>query len=254
MDKPAREVFVEPSIEEATGLVSRFVKEIVGQAVAQRGFCYVALAGGTTPRGLYLRLAADGVSGDVPWQDVHVFFGDERDVPQDHVESNYLMAQRTLLDHVPIQLPHVHPMPADAEDLGAAAAAYEQTIRQVVPNDGEGPPRFDLILLGMGMDGHTASLFPETEAVNQSERLVTSHFVPVLGRQRMTFTYPLINAALNVILFVTGGDKAEATARLLGETPEDPARLPAAGIAPAAGRLIVILDAAAARETDLGSA
>jgi len=252
MANPSREMFVEQTAEAAAGLTSRFVKEVIGQAVADRGFCYLALAGGTTPRGLYLRLAADGVSGDVPWQNVHVFFGDERDVPQDHVESNFLMAQRTLLDHVPIQLPHVHPMPADQEDLDAAARSYEQRIAEIVPTENH-VPRFDLILLGMGADGHTASLFPQTDAVRESERLVVSYFVPVLGRRRMTFTYPLINAARNVVLLVTGSDKSAAIARLIGETPEDPFDLPSAGVSPTEGRLLLILDTAAARETGLAA-
>ncbi|MCD6303830.1 MAG: 6-phosphogluconolactonase [Planctomycetes bacterium] len=240
------EIFVEPSAEQATGLASKFVKSIIAESVARHGFCYLALAGGTTPHGLYLRLAADGVIGDVPWQNVVVFFGDERDVPQDHAESNYRMAQRTLLDHVPIELNHVHPMPADAEDLDAAAEAYEQTIRRNVPTGDDGIPRFDLILLGMGIDGHTASLFPGTEAVGETRRLVTACFVPVLGRKRMTMTFPLINAAHNVLLFVTGSDKARAVERMLGEDRPDRRELPACGVAPVQGSLKIILDAAAA--------
>jgi len=245
------EVFVEPSAEEATGLASKFVKSILSDTVLHRGFCYLALAGGTTPHGLYLRLAADGVSGDVPWQSVHVFFGDERDVPQDHIGSNFLMAQRTLLDHVPINLAHIHPMPADAEDLRNAAAEYENTIRQVVPCDGGAIPRFDLVLLGMGADGHTVSLFPGADVLRETERLVAAHFVPVLGRKRMTFTYPLINAARNVILFVTGSDKAETIAHVLGHDAEARAKLPVCGVMPTAGKMKVILDADAARAANL---
>jgi 6-phosphogluconolactonase len=248
MAEQSREVFVEPTVEQATGLASKLVKEIVQEAVQRHGQCYLALAGGTTPHGLYLRLAADGVIGEVPWQNVVVFFGDERDVPQDHVESNYRMAQRTLLDHVPIDLSHVHPMPADAEDLDAAAAAYEKAIRQAVPAGHDGIPRFDLILLGMGGEGHTASLFPETEALKETQRLVMSYFVPVLGRKRMTITYPLINAARNVVLFITGRDKAPAVARLLtgdGAAASGPP-LPVSCVRPAAGRLLIVLDAPAA--------
>jgi 6-phosphogluconolactonase len=115
MPEKQPQVHVRPTAEEATGLASKFVTEIITQAADRQGKCYVALAGGTTPHGLYLRLAADGITGTVPWQNVEVFFGDERHVPQDHPESNYLMAQRTLLDHVPIRLSSVHPLPADAE-------------------------------------------------------------------------------------------------------------------------------------------
>ena len=252
MSDQAREIFVEASAEEATGLVSKFVKDIICQSVEDHDLCYVALAGGTTPHGLYLRLAADGITGAVPWQNVMVFFGDERDVPHDHVESNFRMAQRTLLDHVPIELPHVHPMPADADDLDAAAAAYERSIREKVPSNPAGVPRLDLILLGMGIDGHTVSLFPNTDALNESEKLVMAYFVPVLGRSRMTITYPLIGAARNVILFVTGSDKAETVGRLFGDDEEARDRLPASRVRPTDGRLIVVLDAAAARAANLG--
>jgi 6-phosphogluconolactonase len=213
----------------------------------------VALSGGTTPRGLYLRLAADGVSGDVPWQDVVVFLGDERDVPHDHIESNFRMAQRALLDHVPINVMQVHPMRADAEDLQAAAAEYEQTIRRTVPANEEGMPCFDLVLLGMGMDGHVASLFPGTEVLEEARRLVVSYFVPVLGRRRMTLTYPLINAARNVVLIVTGSDKAETVARLLGKDPDARRGLPASGVQPTRGSLRIILDTDAARIAGLRS-
>jgi 6-phosphogluconolactonase len=251
MAEQSREVYVEPSVEQATGLASKFVKAIVTEAVGRHGSCYLALAGGTTPHGLYLRLASDGLSGDVPWQNVEVFFGDERDVPQDHVASNYRMAQRTLLDHVPIELMHVHPMPADADDIQGAAGEYEQAIRKAVPADEQAVPRFDLILLGMGADGHTASLFPNTEAVKETQKLVVAYHVPVLGRNRMSITFPLINAARNVILFVTGSDKADAVARLLGGDPAARAELPVSRVNPERGNFKIILDAAAARAANL---
>jgi 6-phosphogluconolactonase len=164
------------------------------------------------------------------------------------------MVQRTLLDHVPIDLAKVHPMPADAEDIQAAAAHYEQAIRQTVPTDGGQIPRFDLILLGMGGDGHTASLFPNTEALKEHQRLVYAGFVPVLGRNRMTFTYPLINAARNVMFLVTGSDKAEAVLGVLGDSEEIRRQLPAAAVQPTDGCLIVVLDAAAARLTGIAPA
>lgn len=251
MTQRGRQVMVEPTAERATGLVSKLVRDIISESVAAHGSCYLALSGGTTPHGLYLRLAADGVSGEVPWRNVVVFFGDERDVPQDHAESNYRMAQRTLLDHVPIEPSRVHPMPADAADLGAAAEAYERTIRQVVPAGQDGIPRFDLILLGMGVEGHTASLFPDTPALQERQKLVVGNYVPVLRRNRMTFTYPLINAARNVILMVTGPDKAATVARLLSGDEQTRAGLPASGVNPADGRLMIVLDAGAARQVNL---
>lgn len=242
-----RRVVVEPSADRATWFVAELVKSIICEAVSEHGVCRLALAGGTTPHGLYLMLAGAVVSGEVPWRAVEVFFGDERDVPQDHVESNYRMAQRTLLDHVPIQLSRIHPMPADAENLDAAASSYEATIRRIVPSGKNGIPAFDMILLGMGGDGHVASLFPDTEALAESDKLVTAYFVPVLGRKRMTFTYPLINAARNVLMLVTGDDKSHAIARLLSDEDESRGRLPAAGVVPTDGQLLLVLDAAAGK-------
>ena len=245
------EIVVEPSAEQATWFVAEQVKRIICQAVEERDHCHVALAGGTTPHGLYLTLAGAAVSGEVPWRDVEVFFGDERDVPQDHVESNYCMAQRTLLDHVPIEPGRIFPMPADAEDLAAASEEYEQAIRQAVPAGEGGTPAFDLILLGMGGEGHIASLFPDTEAQDEMQKLVTAYFVPMLGRNRMTFTYPLINAARHVILLVTGEDKAHAVSLLLGDQQPPRSSLPAAGLSLAHGELTLVLDEAAAKQAGL---
>lgn len=241
-----KRICVEPTAELATDLVGNLVKTIVCECVAQRGTCHLALAGGTTPHGLYQRLANSAVGGEVPWTDVEVFFGDERDVPLDHVESNYNMAQRTLLDHVPIEPGRVHPIRGDAENLQAAAAEYEQTIRRIVPPGSDGIPRMDLVLLGMGGDGHTASLFPGTTALKEKKALVVAHFVPVLSRTRITFTYPLLNAARNIILLVTGDDKAEAVSTLLGNDSSKRQLLPAAGINPD-GLLVMVFDAAASR-------
>ena len=133
-----RTVLVERGPEIATALVAELFKSIVCEAADQREACCLALSGGTTPHALYGQLAKSCASDEVPWPKVEVFFGDERDVPHDHVESNYRMAQRTLLDHVPIEPIHIHPMPADAGDLPAAAAEYEQTIPDLVPAGDDG--------------------------------------------------------------------------------------------------------------------
>ncbi len=246
-----RRILIEPTSSQATQLAADMFGTIVCDAVDKRGICHVALAGGTTPHGLYQLLAKSGNIDLLPWDLVEVFLGDERDVPQDHVESNFGMIQRTLLDHVPINLSRVHPMGADADDIAQAAADYERAIRDTVPAGDDGIPQFDLILLGMGGDGHTASLFPGSEALDVSDRLVVSCFVQVLGRSRMTLTFPLINAARNIIQLVTGGDKAEAIADLLSGAEDDKARLPVARIKPVAGKLLTILDEPAARLADL---
>lgn len=243
-----RKVMVEPTADEANRVAGELFKCIVCEAVGQRQVCRVALAGGTTPHTLYQRLADQATVGDVPWWNVEVFFGDERDVPHDDVESNYRMVQRTLLDHVPVEPTGVFPMPADAGNIEGAAENYEQIVRRNVPAGPDGIPRFDLVMLGMGGDGHTASLFPGTEAVGEQKKLVTAYFVPVLGRRRMTFTFPLINAARDIILLVTGADKAEVVAALLHDGAQK--ELPASLIQPTDGRVYIILDAPAARLTN----
>ena len=244
------QVLVEPGVAEATKLAAELFGVIVCETIEQRDSCNVSLAGGTTPRALY-HLLAENAADNLPWGKMGVFFGDERDVPPDHVESNYGMIQRTLLDHVPVDFNHIHPMLADAADMQTAAAEYEQTIRNIVPTGEGGLPSFDLVLLGMGGDGHTASLFPASDALNASDKLVTSCSVMVLGRKRMTMTFPLINAARTVMLLVTGSDKAEAIAALLSDSQDAKSRLPAANIHPQNGKLIIILDSAAARLTSL---
>jgi 6-phosphogluconolactonase len=243
----APKIIVEPTAETAVQFVATLFKAIICEADGRGGACRLALAGGTTPRALYQRLASESVSGQVPWSCVDVFFGDERDVPLDHVESNYGMAQRTLLDHVPIDPTRIHPMRADAEDIASAAAEYERTIRENVPSGPDGVPCFDLILLGMGGDGHAASLFPGNDAVEENRKLVLAYYVPVLGRKRMTITFPLINAARNIILLVTGADKAPAVQNLLGEESGDRHALPAARVNPSRGLLTLVLDADAGR-------
>jgi 6-phosphogluconolactonase len=243
-----RSVIVQPSVEQACRTVAELFKSILCEAVDKRGTCSMALAGGTTPHALYQLLAEDPSVGELPWQSMHIFFGDERDVPQDDVESNYGMAQRTLLDHVPLPPGQVHPMPADADDLAAAAEEYEQIVRRFVPAGPDGMPRLDLVLLGMGGDGHTASLFPHSPATREERKLIVGHFVEVLGRNRMTMTYPLINAARTIVFLVTGDDKAEAVDSLIheGEQAEE-FPIPAACVRPTDGKLYFVLDSAAAR-------
>lgn len=248
MTQANRKMVIEKTIEDAAAFAATAMESLLCEAVSQRGVAHVALAGGTTPHMLYQRLAGAVLTSAVPWQNVEVFFGDERNVPLDDIESNYGMAQRTLLDHIPIVPSHVHPMRADADDLDAAALEYEQTVRSIVPAEPGNQPRFDLILLGMGADGHTASLFPGTAALREKQKLVMAYKVPILGRQRMTLTLPLINAARNVMLLVTGEDKADTVARLLSDNPADQRDLPVSNVRPKDGTLYLILDAAAARK------
>ena len=243
----SRQVLVEPNAEAAAQRAAERVVEVLAARADAGHECFLALCGGTSPGGLYRRLAAAPLAEKVPWSRTHIFFGDERDVPQDHVENNFRMVTKTLLDHVPVPAAHVHPMPADCRDLAAAAEQYENVIRRLVPAEGNDTPVFDLILLGMGAEGHVASLFPDTPALAEKDRLVLAQFVPVIGRNRMTFTFPLINAARNVMLFVTGADKAPAVAAVLGDDAERKGRYPGARVQPARGQLIFVLDNAAAK-------
>ena len=239
-----RKILIESTPESAIHLVATLVSGIACEAVAQRGRFSLALAGGTTPYQLYQDLTSPQSLEQIPWQHTFIFFGDERDVPHDHADSNYRMAEETLLRAVPMPFQQVFPMPADSTDLDQAARQYAQTVIQEVPAGPNGVPAFDLILLGMGGDGHTASLFPGTPALEESQKLIVTQHVPMLGRNRMTFTYPLINAAHNVVFLVTGMDKAEVIQRVLSDDPQVAAQLPAGRVRPQ-GTLYLVLDAEA---------
>jgi len=248
VDTSAPQVIVVEDAAAAAGVAAERVADIIIHRVAGSGGCCLALSGGTTPGQMYRVLAAPPLVEKIPWEKVQIFFGDERDVPQDHVENNYRMVTRALLDHVPIPLTQVHPMPADCRDMAAAAEQYEKLIRRLVPAEGDDTPRFDLILLGLGGEGHVASLFPDTPALEEKTRLVVAQFVPVIGRNRMTVTFPLINAARNVLFLVTGPDKAEAVAAVLSDDQQRRARYPGSRVRPERGRLWFVLDAHAARK------
>ncbi len=214
--------------EELAGAAARAFAEKAARAIAQRGRFAVAIAGGSTPKATYGALVSDHAD-DVDWPNVHVFFGDERTVPPDHEDSNYRMAREALLDHVPIG--SVHRMRGELPP-DEAAASYEEDLRGFFGE--EGPPRFDLILLGIGEDGHTASLFPETSALEVHDRLVVANPVLKLATTRLTLTIPVINAARWVLFLVAGEGKAEALAEILEGDP-DPREYPASLIQPQGG-------------------
>jgi 6-phosphogluconolactonase len=222
----------------------RFVA-LADAAIAERGRFRVALSGGSTPRAMHERLAQQ-YHDDVDWSRVEIYWGDERFVPPDDAESNFRVARETLLDHVPIPAAHIFPMPTVGGTLEAAAQAYAETLAATF---GGALPRFDLIFLGMGPDGHTASLFPgHLEVVAPSEDLVAAIYgAPKPPPTRLTFTYKLLNAAANVLFLVAGADKA-ATLRAVLRGPDDSARLPAQGVRPATGALTWLVDSAAASQ------
>ena len=208
------------------------------EAIDERGRFAVVLAGGSTPRATYELLARD-YRDTIDWKEVHVFFGDERSVPPDDDDSNYKMARESLLDHVPIG--SVHRMQGELPP-DEAAEAYEQDLRDFFGS--EHLPRFDLILLGTGPDGHTASLFPETSALEVHDRLVVANPVLKLETTRITLTVPAINAARAVCFLVAGENKAGPVAEIVEGNP-DPREYPASLIQPENGP-VWMLDRAAA--------
>ncbi|HHT9111467.1 MAG TPA: 6-phosphogluconolactonase [Candidatus Brocadiaceae bacterium] len=221
-----------------------FVRIAVDSIQIKKNFT-VVLSGGSTPAGLYKLLASDDYREQVPWPNVYFFWGDERCVPPDDKESNYNMARQILLDKVPIPKENNFRMPADQADHAQASAEYEQMIRTFFHTKTEEIPRFDLILLGMGDDGHTASLFPGTPALFEKKRCVTENYIEKLGLYRLTLTVPLINQAKNIIFLISGESKAPVLKEVL-EGEYQPQKLPSQFIKPVDGRLLFIVDRAAA--------
>jgi 6-phosphogluconolactonase len=184
--------------------------DAIVDAVAARGFCTLVLSGGDSPRGLYTRLAAES---RIPWDRVHVFWSDERYVPPTDPQSNYRMARELLLDHVPCPAANVHAMPTHVGDAEAAAVEYEATLRSVLANR---QPLFDLSILGIGPDGHTASLFPGSSVLGEQTRLVRAVTnAPAAAATRLTLTLPALASSARTCVLVTGAAKADALHRAL---------------------------------------
>ncbi len=227
----------------AEAAAGRFVAA-AGDAIASRGQFIVALSGGSTPRDTYLRLGTGALVSKVMWSRVQVLWGDERCVPPHDVESNYRMARETLLDRVPVPTAHVHRIHGE-DDPATAAEAYEATLRALLRRPAAA--RIDLILLGLGEDGHTASLFPGSAAVHEQTRWVMAARAAAASMWRITLTPAVINAAVEVLFLVSGGAKAGILRRVL-EGPRRPLELPAQAIAPSNGRVRWCVDAAAAAD------
>jgi 6-phosphogluconolactonase len=237
------EVRVYPTPEALAQAVAYHVVTHAVDAVAQQKRFTLALAGGSTPRPAYELLATPRFAERVDFARVHFFWGDERAVPPDHPRSNYRMADEALLQKVPVPPANVHRVKGELPPE-QAAAAYEAELRSVF---GEvRVPRFDLILLGLGEDGHTASLFPGSAALREEDRWVVAHHVDAVDDGRITLTPPVINAAANVTFVVSGADKADAVAAIL-RGPHRPEELPAQLVEPRQGRERWLLDEAAAR-------
>ncbi|HEY9908742.1 MAG TPA: 6-phosphogluconolactonase [Thermosynechococcaceae cyanobacterium] len=212
-------------LPDQTALIERALQVVVAQmqaAIAERGQCTIALAGGGTPKPLYELLATQ----EIPWNAVQVFWGDERYVPADHPDSNQKMARQAWLDKVPIPRSNIHPMPTGEADPANAASKHEAELQELFQLQPGEFPSFDIILLGIGDDGHTASLFPHTPALAVHDRLVTVGNKD--GQPRITFTVPTLNHARAVVFVVAGAGKRSALAQIFSSTGDDqtyPARL-----------------------------
>jgi 6-phosphogluconolactonase len=222
--------------------------ELIEEAVAARGRARVAVSGGTTPKATFALLAdpQHPFLARMPWQELELFFVDERTVPPDNPDSNYRMTKEALLDHVNLRPDQIHRIHGELEPE-IAAAQYEFELRRAFRLEGAEAPRFDIVTLGMGNDGHTASLFPHTQAIDEIGRLVVANQVPQKDTWRVTLTSPVINHAREVFFLIEGTEKAAPLHEVfLG--PKDVERLPSQLIWPASGILTLILDKAAAAQ------
>ena len=231
-------------LKTANDLFEAAAAEFAAQAsatVRANGRFTVALSGGSTPRTLYSLLAT---KPGIPWDKIFIFWGDERHVAPDQPESNYRMANEALLSKVPVHPENIFRIHAEEKDAATAALQYEQTLKDFFHLSPGEFPRFDLIFLGVGPDGHTASLFPGTAALNETKRLVVSNWVPKFNTDRITFTFPVLNAAASVIFLLSGADKAVTLQEVLENKSSD---LPSQKVRPRDGKLIWMVDEPAAR-------
>ena len=223
---------------------AELVASAASEAVTERGRFTLALSGGSTPKSLYTLLATNARTS-LPWDRMFFFWGDERHVPPTDPESNFRMVDEAILSKIPVAPSNVFRVPAENPDAGAAALAYEQTLRKFFALEVGQVPAFDLILLGMGPDGHTASLFPGSEGLHEKSKLVIANWVEKFKTKRITFTLPVLNAARCVAFLVSGTDKAPVLKSVLeGDAPGE--QYPAKLVRPVQGKLIWFVDRAAA--------
>lgn len=249
-NKMPRPVTVTYSVSNSAGDVAHAACELftfaAKAAVKARGVARIAISGGSTPKAMLAMLAdqREQYVDEVPWDKLSLYWVDERCVPPDHEESNYRMTREAMLEKVPLEPERVYRMEGELEPA-AAAARYESTLRNSFRLEGAETPTFDLVLLGMGDDGHTASLFPHTEALENITDLVVANHVPQKDTWRITLTAPVINQGREVAFLIEGEKKAQVLHDVfLG--PRQPETYPSQLIRPASGRLALLLDVAAA--------
>lgn len=240
------ELSIHEDLDELARAAAEEITASAEAAIASQGRFTIALSGGSTPRPIFRRLAEEPYRGRIRWDRVYVFWGDERHVPPDHPESNFGMAHDELLSKVPLPADNIHRVRAEKPDAERAAHEYEWTLRSVFNLDEGQVPRFDLVLMGLGPDGHTASLFPGSDALRERTRLVVAPWVSAQSSFRITMTLPVFNHAAYALFVVSGEGKAEALRSVL-EGDLQPDRFPAQGVRPHEGRLAWFADRAAAR-------
>ena len=237
---------VAPTADEIAKLAADAFAEAVVEAVQTGGIARVAISGGSTPKAVFELLAMEPYLSGIPWAQLQLFWVDERCVPPTHEESNYRMTKAAMLDKVPLPAENVHRMEGEL-DPEEAASRYEATIRNAFRLEGAQTPTFDLIWLGLGPDGHTASLFPHTDGLNEMSRIAFANHVPQKDTWRITLTWPVIVQGRAVAFLIEGEEKAEMV-RTVFTGPYDPETYPAQLIRPASGKLILMLDSAAAAQ------
>lgn len=242
--KSAAEIRILTTPQELSEAAAGEVVRDANEAVKARGRFTIALSGGSTPKNLF-NLLATNARNALPWDRMYFFWGDERHVPPTDPDSNYRMAEEVMLSKVPVPPGNVFRMAAENPDAARVAEDYERTLRKFFQLAADGVPQFDFILLGMGPDGHTASLFPGTAALQEKSRLVVSNWVEKLKTNRLSFTLPVLNAARCVAFLVSGTDKAPVLKTVLEENASAE-QYPAKLVNPSAGKLIWFLDRAAA--------
>jgi 6-phosphogluconolactonase len=243
-----REIQIVENAEAVSRTAAEMMASLARQKLQSRDCFAVALSGGSTPKNMFAILANDAdLREQMPWDSVHFFWGDERHVPPDHTDSNYRMTNEAMLSKVPVPAENIHRIRAENPDAGKAAQDYEQELREFFRLETERLPAFDCVFLGMGPDGHTASLFPGTEALNERKRFVVSNWVDKFQSYRITLTAPVLNNADLVIFLVSGEEKAEPL-RVVLEGKKQTDRFPSQLIEPTQGKLLWLVDRAAARQ------
>ncbi len=247
MPRPVTVIYrISSTPAEVATAAAQLFSDAANAAAQARGRARIAISGGTTPKAMFQLLAdpAQPFLRQVPWDKLDLYWVDERCVPPTETDSNYRMTSETLLSKVPLSPERIHRMEGEL-DPEVAAARYESTIRNTFRLEGAETPTFDLILLGMGDDGHTASLFPHTEAINDLTHIVVANYVPQKDTWRITLTWPVINQGREVAFLIEGAGKAQVLHDVfLGHY--QPETLPSQIIRPASGRLTLLLDSAAA--------